>query len=127
VAEHQLRRTPSADRAIQALRGRSAKDWERLEPELKSHGCRSAGYRLLAADEGWSHYCCKHLSGRWRVVTTFEPGIVLIIAVGEHDGPAFYKHLADNLEISSAGRQREEKPPCCGPDGWPSMPNASST
>jgi hypothetical protein len=55
------------------------------------------------------------------VVTTFEPGIVWILAVGEHDGPAFYKHLADNLGISSAGRRREKKPPCCGPDGWPSM------
>jgi hypothetical protein len=54
------------------------------------------------------------------VVTTFEPGIVWIIAVGEHDGPGFYKNLADNLGISSAGRRREEKPRCCGPDGWPS-------
>jgi hypothetical protein len=77
--------------------------------------------RLLAADGGWSRYCCKHLSGRWRAITTFERRIVWIVAVGEHDGPAFYKHLAADLGISSAGRRREQKPPCCGPDGWPSM------
>lgn len=121
MAEHQLRRTPSADSSIQALRGKPAKDWERLERELMSQGCRAAGYRLLAPDGNWSLYCCKHLGGKWRVITAFQPGIVWIIAVGEHDGPAFYKQLADSLGISSAGRRREQKPPCCGPGGWPSM------
>jgi len=125
VAEHLLRRTPSADRSIQALRGKPARAWERLEPELKAQGCRAAGYRLLASDGSWSPYCCKHLSNSWRVITTFEPGIVWVIAVGEHDGPGFYGQLTDSLGISNTGRRREQKPRCCGQDGWPSIETES--
>jgi hypothetical protein len=121
VSRHRLRLTPSADKAIDDLRGAPAADWDRLEPELKAQGCRAAGYRLLDGDGTWSPYCCKHLYGRWRIISTFEPGIVWIIAVGEHDGPELYKRLSDELGISSVGRGREQKPSCCGDDGWPTI------
>jgi hypothetical protein len=121
VASHRLRLTPSADTAVGDLRGRPAADWSRLEPELKAQGCRAAGYRLLAADGTWSSSCCKHLYGQWRVISSFEPGIVWVIAVAEHDGPEFYKRLSDELGIAGVGRGREQKPACCGEAGWPTI------
>jgi len=120
VARHQLRLTRSADAAIRELRGKPAEDWDRLKPELKAQGCRAAGYRLLG-DGSWSSYCCKRLHGQWRVISTFEPGTVWVIAVGEHDGAQFYERLSEDLDISDVGRTREEKPGCCGEDGWPTI------
>lgn len=119
MAEHRLLLTPSADIAVRALRSKAAASWERLEPELKAQGCRVGGYRLLAEDGRWSLYCCKHLYGRWRVISTFEPEIVRVIAVGEHDGSHFYKSLAVELDIAGVGQGREQKPACCGDGGWP--------
>jgi hypothetical protein len=92
-----------------------------LESELKAQGCRAGGYRLLADDGSWSFHCCKHLYGRWRVISTFEPEVVWIIAVGEHDGPRFYRRLSEELGIAGVGRGREQKPDCCGADGWPAI------
>lgn len=120
---HRLRLTPSADKAVRGLRGKPAAAWIRVEAELKAQGCRAAGYRLLGSDGNWSPYCCKHLYGRWRVITTFEPGIATVTAVGEHDGPGFYTQLSHELGISGVGRGREQKPDCCGPDGWPTTGN----
>jgi hypothetical protein len=96
-------------------------EWNRLESELKAQGCRAGGYRLLGGDGNWSPYCCKHLHGQWRVISTFEPGSVWIIAVGQHDGPQFYKRLSEDLAISGAGRARDQKPACCGDEGWPTI------
>jgi hypothetical protein len=121
VAAHRLLLTPTADAAVNALRGKPAADWRRLESELEAQGCRAAGYRLLGADSNWSPYCCKHLHGKWRVITTFEPSIVWIIDVVEHDGPKLYEELATKLGISSVGQKREHKPGCCGETGWPSV------
>jgi hypothetical protein len=119
VAEHRLLLTPSADIATRALRGKAPAEWERLEPELKTQGCRAGGYRLLAEDGSWSLYCCRHLFGRWRVISTFEPEIVWVVAVGEHDGPQFYRQLSEELDIAGVGHGREQKPGCCGNEGWP--------
>ena len=81
-----------------------------------------AGYRLLGAEDGgYSEYCCKRLVDDWRVITTFEPGIAIVVAVGRHDGRAFYAELSKTLEIGEVGRRREEKPPCCGKGGWPNV------
>jgi hypothetical protein len=121
VARHRLLLTPSADVAVKGLRGRPAADWSRLEGELKAQGCRAAGYRLLGGDNNWSSYCCKHLHGKWRVITTFEPSIVWVIEVAEHDGPKLYKELAAELGISNIGHGREHKPDCCDRAGWPSV------
>jgi hypothetical protein len=113
VATHRLLLTPSADEVVKRLRGSPAAGWTRLQGELKSQGCQAGGYRLLGADGELSPYCCRHLVGQWRVICLFEPGTATVIAVGEHDGPAFYRHLATDLGISEAGRRREQKPPCC--------------
>lgn len=91
---HRLRLTPSADKAVREFRGKPAAAWIRLEADLKAQGCRAGGYRLLGSDGNWSPYCCKHLYGRWRVITTFEPGIAMVTTVGEHDGPGFYTQLS---------------------------------
>ena len=121
MARHRLRLTRSADAAVRGLRGRPAAAWSRLEPELEAQGCRAGGYRLLADDGTWSLYCCKHLFGRWRVLSTFEPGIVWVIAVAEHDSARFYEHLSKELLIAGVGHGRELKPGRCAADGWPTV------
>lgn len=92
-----------------------------MEDALRVSGCRAAGYRLLGRDGSWSAYCCKHLDRNWRAITTFDSRTVIVVAVGEHDGPAFYRRLSEELGISQIGQRRDEKPECCGPDGWPSV------
>jgi len=120
-----VRATRSAERAIRGLRGTTARRYAQFETELRAQGCRAAGYRLLAPNHGeFSSYCCKHLDRRWRVLTTFDPGLVTIVAVGEHDGEAFYQQVASTLGIRPVGSKREAKPPCCGNDGWPSVGTA---
>jgi hypothetical protein len=54
-------------------------------------------------------------------VSTFESEVVWIVAVGEHDGPRFYKRLSGELGIAGVGHGREQKPDCCGDDGWPTI------
>jgi hypothetical protein len=74
-----------------------------------------------AADGGYSGFCCKRLVDDWRVITTFEPGVAIVVAVGRHDSRAFYVELSKTLAIGAAGQGRKEKPACCGEDGWPSV------
>jgi hypothetical protein len=121
-----LRATPAAAAAIDRLRGKVRKSYAVFEVELRKQGCRVAGYRLLGAEDGgYSEYCCKRLVDDWRVITTFEPGVAIVVAVGRHDGRAFYTELSKTLEIGAVGRRREEKPPCCGKGGWSSAGSVS--
>jgi len=107
------------------LRGTARKSYAAFETDLRKQGCRVAGYRLLAAEDGgYSEYCCKRLVDNWRVITTFEPGIAIVVAVGRHDSHGFYAELSTTLAIGAVGRRREEKPPCCGKGGWPSVGSA---
>lgn len=117
--------TPAAVAAIERLRGRARKSYEAFEAELRKQGCRVAGYRLLGADDGgYSEFCCKRLVDDWRAITTFEPGVAIVVAVGRHDSRAFYAELSKTLEIGAAGQGRKEKPACCGENGWPSVGSA---
>jgi hypothetical protein len=117
-----VRATPVATAAIEALRGRARKSYEAFEGELRKQGCKVAGYRLLGAETGgYSEYCCKRLVDDWRAILTFEPGVAIVVAVGRHDDRAFYADLAKMLDIGPIGQRREEKPACCGEDGWPSV------
>jgi hypothetical protein len=117
-----LRATPAAAAAIDRLRGRARKSCAALEDELRKQGCRVAGYRLLGAEDGaYSEFCCKRLVDDWRVITTFEPGVAIVVAVGRHDGPAFYAELAQTFAIGAVGQGREEKPARCGRGGWPGV------
>ena len=103
------------------LRGDSAAAFERLTTALKAQACKAAGYRLLGRDGAWSEYCCVHLDRQWRVILTFDEEGGQIVHIGRHDGPAFYASLATEYGISSAGRTRDQKPDCCGDEGWPSV------
>lgn len=113
--------TRAAASAIDALRGKARKSYEAFEGELRKQGCRVAGYRLLAADGGHSEYCCKRLVADWRVITTFEPSLAIVVALGRHDERSFYDDLAKTLAISASGQRRHEKPACCGEGGWLSV------
>jgi len=78
-----LRATPAAAAAIDLLRGRARKSYAAFEAELQKQGCGVAGYRLLGAEDGgYSEFCCKRLVDDWRVITTFEPGVAIVVAVG---------------------------------------------
>ncbi len=117
-----LRATPTAAAAIDLLRGRARKSYATFEAELRKQGCGVAGYRLLGAEDGgYSEFCCKRLVEDWRVITTFEPGVAIVVAVGRHDSRAFYTELSQALAIGAAGQGRKEKPACCGKGGWPSV------
>jgi hypothetical protein len=116
-----VRVTPAAAAAIEALRGTARKSYDAFERELRKQGCKVAGYRLLGAEGGYSEHCCKALVEDWRAITTFEPGVAILVTLGRHDDRTFYADLAKTLEISAVGQRREEKPACCGEDGWPSV------
>lgn len=122
-----LRATQAAGAAIDRLRGRARKSYAAFEAELRKQGCGVAGYRLLGAEDGgYSEFCCKRLVDDWRVITTFEPGVAIVVAVGRHDSRAFYAELSQTFAIGAVGQGREEKPACCGEDGWPSVGSVSS-
>jgi hypothetical protein len=117
-----LRATPTAAAVIERLRGTARRSYAAFETELRKQGCGVAGYRLLGGEDGgYSEFCCKRLVDDWRVITTFEPGIAIVVAVGRHDSRAFYVELSKTLAIGAAGQGRKEKPACCGEDGWPSV------
>lgn len=117
-----VRATPAAVAAIERLRGTARKSYGAFEAELRKQGCRVAGYRLLGAEDGdYSEFCCKRLVDDWRAITTFEPGVAIVVAVGRHNSRAFYAELSKTLEIGAAGQGRKEKPACCGKGGWPSV------
>ncbi|HET7588949.1 MAG TPA: hypothetical protein VFK14_02015 [Solirubrobacterales bacterium] len=121
-----LRATPAAAGAIDRLRGRARKSYAAFEAELRTQGCVVAGYRLLGAEDGgYSEFCCKRLVDDWRVITTFEPGVAIVVAVGRHDSRAFYAELSQTFAIGAVGQGRKEKPACCGEDGWPSIGSVS--
>jgi hypothetical protein len=78
-----LRATPAAAAAIDRLRGKARKSYGAFEAELRKQGCRVAGYRLLGIEDGgYSEFCCKQLVDDWRAITTFEPGVAIVVAVG---------------------------------------------
>ena len=122
-----LRATPAAVVAIDGLRGRARKSYAAFEAELRKQGCRVAGYRLLGAEDGgYSEFCCKRLADDWRAITTFRPGVAIVVAVGRHDSRAFYAELSKTFAVGAVGQSRKEKPACCGKGGWPSVGLAPS-
>jgi hypothetical protein len=117
-----VRATPAAVAAIKRLRGTARRSYAAFEAELRTQGCRVAGYRLLGAKDGsYSEFCCKRLVDDWRAITTFEPGVAIIAAVGRHDSRAFYAELSQMFAVGAVGQERKEKPACCGKGGWPSV------
>ncbi|HEX7244445.1 MAG TPA: hypothetical protein VF245_02635 [Solirubrobacterales bacterium] len=122
-----LRATPAAAAAIDGLRGKARKSYAAFEAELRKQGCRVAGYRLLGPEDGgYSEFCCKRLADDWRAITTFKPGVAIVVAVGRHDSRAFYAGLSKTFAVGVVGQGRKEKPACCGKGGWPSLGSAPS-
>lgn len=120
--DFRLRATPAAAAAIERLRGTARKSYAAFEAELRKQGCRVAGYRLLGAEDGgYSEFCCKRLVDDWRAITTFEPGVAIVVAVGRHDSRAFYAELSKMFAVGAVGQERTAKPACCGKGGWPSV------
>lgn len=118
---YRLRITPDAQAVRATLRGDSVDAFEKLRTALKAQACKAAGYRLLARDGTWSEYCCVHLDRDWRVILTFDDDGGQIVHIGRHDGPEFYASLATDYDIRDTGQRREQKPACCGDEGWPSV------
>lgn len=121
MAKHRLRSTPSAKKAADNLSGKPRLNWERITGELEAAGCRAGGHRLMGDDGRWSPYCSRLVYGEWRVITTYATDEVAVVAIGQHDGPAMYRELGSELGTAAVGVRREDKPDCCGPDGWPTL------
>lgn len=113
--------TEPAKRTIDALSGAARSRYERHANELRFRGCHAAGYRLLGHDGNYSEYCCLHLYGTWRLITTFDSKRAIVVAIGQHDDQRFYRSLSDGLDISPVGQRRAQKPDCCAKDGWPAL------
>ncbi len=80
------------------------------------------GVALAATGSGrWSLYCSRVICANWRVVTTYRPGEVIVVGIGRHEGAALYAELANEIGTSAVGVRRDEKPECCGQDGWPTL------
>lgn len=117
-----LRLTRSAAKTSDSLRGKVRQKYVAFEHELKSQGCRAAGYRLLGPENGsYSNYCCSHIWQDWRVITTFSGTTAIIVSVGQHSDTSFYSYMSKELAISPIGQRRQHKPQCCGATGWPSL------
>jgi hypothetical protein len=59
--------------------------------------------------------------GKARRPPRYAVGVMRTRYIGEHDGPDFYARLAADYDINEIGQSREEKPGCCGEEGWPSV------
>lgn len=120
-----LRATPAAAAVIERLRGTARRSYATFETELRKKGLQSRRLPAAGRRGEWLLGVLLQATGRdWRVITTFEPGIAIVVAVGRHDSRAFYAELSKTLAIGAAGRRREEKPACCGKGGWPSVGSA---
>ena len=109
-----VRATRAAASAIDGLRGKARKSYLAFEGELRKQGCKVAGHRLLGTDGGHSEYCCKRLVEDWRAITTFEPGLAIVIALGRPDERGFYAEMANTLAIGASGQRRRESPTAAG-------------
>ena len=116
-----MRATPSVVAASRTLTGPARRQYERQLDALRARGCRAGGYRLLDDDGEPSAYCGVHIYRDWRLIATFEDRDVILVALGQHDGPGFYRELAAELGTGAVGQRRSAKPACCGAQGWPSV------
>jgi hypothetical protein len=93
---------------------------------LKGEGCKAAGYRLAASDGHDFPMCCRHLANDWRMHTLFaNDGSVIVISLATHDRRQNPHQILAEIfpELSSVGRRKRTKPPCCDdPERPPVMP-----
>lgn len=89
--------------------------YETVVRELQLHGCRAGGYKMMSEDSAELPLCCRHLRYEWRLLTWYpEPGLIAIEALCHHNSSETYERLAELIPgLSSIGRRRSNKPPCC--------------
>jgi hypothetical protein len=109
-----------------AMRGRERAAYDAWLKDLRSRGCKAAGYRLRG--DTVDRLCCKHLSDTTRAVVAFEsPTSATIVLLGKHDSsnPAVDVYTAlyrlAGIDIPDGPRT---KPSCCDDAGFP--PDAGS-
>jgi len=120
---HVVRRRRATTAFLQ--RHLSAREFRRYlayEDELKRGGCVYGGYRLLAADGGDFPMCCRHLFRGLRMFTIYAPdGEIWIPLVAPHTASSNpHAEIAEGVQgLSSVGRRRRDKPPCCDDPAQP--------
>jgi hypothetical protein len=109
-------RTPQVRDAVGRMSRTERPSYDAARDELGGRGCLAGGYKLAATDGGDYPVCARHLANAWRMYTAYpDDKRVVIVAVDEH----LPKHnptaeLADALPgLSTVGRRRQDKPPCC--------------
>lgn len=109
-------RTPQVTAVLKGMSAREKRSYEAARDALCGEGCGAGGYRLAAVDGDDYPLCCRHLAYKWRMFTAYpDDKRVVIVALDEHDrshNPA--AQLAEVLpNLSTVGRRRSDKPPCC--------------
>jgi hypothetical protein len=109
-------RTPQVRDAVARMSRTERAGYEATRDELGGRGCVAGGYKLAATDGGDYPVCARHLANAWRMYTTYpDDKRVIIVAVDQHlpkHNPAV--ELAEVLQgLSTVGRRRQDKPPCC--------------
>ena len=123
---HEVLRTAQVVSVLGGMSAREKRSYEAAVDALRGEGCGAGGYRLAAADGDDYPLCCRHLAYAWRMFTAYpRKKQVVIVALDKHErghNPAAY--LAEVLPgLSTAGRKRSAKPPCCEDAADPPMMN----
>lgn len=123
---HEVLRTPEVAEALRRMSTREKRSYEAARDALRGEGCRAGGYRLVAAAGDDYPLCCRHLAYTWRMFTAYpREKRVVIVALDKHDrghNPA--AGLAEALpSLSTVGRRRSGKPPCCDEEDQPPAMN----
>ena len=89
--------------------------YQTVVAELRREGCGAGGYKLMSVHRDDLPLCCRHLKFDWRILTQYpEPGVVAISGLYRHSDSKAYERLSELAPIvSSVGRKRRNKPPCC--------------
>lgn len=113
---YEVLRTPQVSAALAKMSAREKRSYEAARDALSAEGCKAGGYRLAALDGDDYPLCCRHLAYAWRMFTVYpDEKRIVIVALDEHKrdrNPA--ADLAEALPgLSTVGRRRSAKPPCC--------------
>jgi hypothetical protein len=114
---YEVLRTSQVAAALRRMSAREKRSYEAARDALRGEGCKAGGYRLAAADGDDYPLCCRHLAYTWRMFTAFsdKDERIVIVALDKHDrnhNPT--ADLAETLSgLSTVGRRRSDKPPCC--------------
>jgi hypothetical protein len=115
-------RTRSAGRAVERLDRQARRRYDSAVAELRGRGCAAGGYRLLGASGENYSLCCRYFYGQWRMHLAFpDSETVVIVSVAKHTPQSNPHELLAEIfpGLSTSGRRRSTKPPCCEDSGAP--------